>query len=166
MYRIMGIIRKWVATTMAVMAVWLVGCAQSSLTPHPLENELRSSIEQYFQVISNAELSYDTAQLFDVATETWATELEQGIKAREEAGVVASEERKIDELRVLENTNTISVVEVKYQYRPFTLDHESGERLYNSVLPDNWDWRREEITLVKKNDRWIVQVAKHISWSG
>jgi hypothetical protein len=109
-------------------------------------------------------MTLDTTHLPEVAVSPRLDAAITDVDSRKNFTEIASEEFAIDSVKVLNYTDTEAVIEVRWNYRPYTQNFEGGERKYSPT--DRWYWRKVKVTLVKDGDIWKIKEIEFVDWSG
>ena len=162
-------------TRIAVLIVFmflLLGCAKSAdvvqTTPHPHQEELEAIFTDILNTMTEAFATLDDSKLPDIMVDPVLSHTQELLDSRREWNHGGSTEYDLVSLKVLEYTGTEVTIEVRYDYRDFTQNLVTGERDYGlpptGIHSTDWDWRIEEVILVKVGNRWKEKYARYIDW--
>lgn len=146
-----------------LMSITIVSC--KGVSPHPPhQSELRAAFEHNREVLEEARLSLDTSGLSEVFTEESSPEIIEALKAAE-GTTFRGEDIDVEWLRVLEYDPPEAIIEVKYFYRPFTFNRETGRITYESE-PRRY-WRIYRYRMLQEDGVWKVDRGlEFVDWSG
>jgi hypothetical protein len=121
--------------------------------------------QRYLDVVYEAKLTMNPTQLSEVASGTILDLHESNISVHQEnPDDLLIEETRIVSIRTLSYSALEAVVEVRYEYRDFTRNPETGERYYGRSA--RWQWRVERFTMPNEHGAWKVSDVEFIDWSG
>lgn len=152
-----------------ILGSLLLFCLASACTifSHPQQNTLKEVLEHAHQIALEAELTGDTSPLTEVFTEEQAKVIAESTqeKLKEDKSELLFEETEIDWVKVIEYEPPEVIVEIKYFYRVFSYEQETGERIYHSK-PRRY-WRIWQMRMMQEDGIWKVDEAlKFVDWSG
>jgi hypothetical protein len=144
----------------------LTSCSRNaSSTPHPHQAEIEAAVQQYFAVVTEAEEIMDEAKLDEVATGDLLALHRNRIETyQDNPNELAITETRNISVKILDYSPSKAVVEVRYDYRIFLRDLETGQRRYGPSA--KWRWRIEELTLLNETGVWKVSEVEFVDWSG
>lgn len=145
--------------SLVVVASIQVGCTLGS---H--REELGESFNHYLIFLQEAQITLDTSSLAEVAEEPRLTAAITGVENRREFDVIASEEFRVGRVRVLSYSDTEASAEIRWHYRSFIQDFDTGERDYGPT--ERWYWRDVRVVFVRDDEVWKVAEIHVLDWSG
>ena len=107
-----------------------IPCYPADDHPGPRERELEEAFEGYLEVLHDAHITLDTSHLPEVAIDPRLANAIFGVEARREFTHIASEEFSLGRVSVLSYSDTEASAKIRWNYRRFTQDFETGERDY------------------------------------
>jgi hypothetical protein len=152
----------WITLFVMLAGLLMVSCSDAS--PHPHQAELRAAFERSEEVLAEARLNLDTSRLSEAFTKEGLPDILEALKAAEDT-VFRAEEIEIDWVAVIEYNPPEAIIEVKYFYRAYTYNRETGEIAYDSE-PRRY-WRILKYRMLQEDGIWKVDEAlEFVDWSG
>jgi hypothetical protein len=126
---------------------------------------LEEAYEAYLTVLLDAQVKRDASHLPEVAVTPRLEAAVSGIEARESFTEIVGEEfQNIRILEVVQYSQFEAIVRLRYDYRAFAQDLNTGVRSYSPS--GRWSWRMEKVVFVMHDGTWKVKEVHFIDWSG
>lgn len=143
--------------------ILVVSC--TGFLPHPRQKELHAAYERSVEVLAEARLNSDTSHLSEVFTQNVIPEIIEGLEKKKDP-TFRAEEIEVDWIKVIEYEPPVAVIEVKYFYRGYTYDRETGKKTYDDPRPHRY-WRIWKEKMIQEDGIWKVDESlEFVDWSG
>jgi hypothetical protein len=111
-------------------------------------------------------MTLDTSKLSEAFTQNSITAIEKVLEQEKNLTTFIGEEKEVDWVEIVAYNPPEAIIKVKYFYRGFTYNRETGEIKYGNDPPRRY-WRIEEYRMVQEDGIWkFDKFVDLVDWSG